>query len=197
MGKKSSNNMVWMDLEMTGLDVEKEVIIEIATIITDSELNVLAKAPCMAIHQPDEILERMDEWNTRHHNASGLVQRVRQSHITVEEAERQTLRVIKEFCPPNAVPLCGNSVSQDRKFLEKYMKELYAHLHYRSIDVTSIKEVIRRWYPEGPQFPKKSNAHMASVDIQESLDELIFYRKHYFSDEVMNAVNVGRDHSSS
>jgi len=176
--------MVWMDLEMTGLDVEKEVIIEIATIITDKNLNILSQGPSLAINQDNEILERMDAWNTKHHNASGLVQRVRQSSITLAEAERQTLKMIKEFCPPNVAPLCGNSVGQDRKFLEKYMKELYAYLHYRSIDVTSIKELVRRWYPDGPQFPKKSDEHRADVDIRESLEELAFYRKHYFTSEL-------------
>ncbi len=184
MGKKSSYNMVWMDLEMTGLDVEKEVIIEIATIITDKNLNILSQGPSLAINQDNVILGKMDAWNTKHHNASGLVERVRQSCITLAEAERQTLKTIKEFCPPNVVPLCGNSVGQDRKFLEKYMKELYAYLHYRSIDVTSIKELIRRWHPKGPQFPKKSGEHRADVDIRESLEELIFYRKHYFVSDV-------------
>jgi len=184
MGKKSSSNMVWMDLEMTGLDVEKEVIIEIATIITDKNLNILYQGPSLAINQDNVILGQMDAWNTKHHNASGLVQRVKQSSITQAEAERQTLKIIKEFCPSNVAPLCGNSVGQDRKFLEKYMKDIYAYLHYRSIDVTSIKELIRRWYPDGPQFPKKSGEHRADVDVRESLEELIFYRKHYFTSGV-------------
>jgi len=176
--------MVWMDLEMTGLDVEKEVIIEIATIITDKNLNILYQGQSLAINQDNVILGRMDAWNTKHHNASGLVQRVKQSSITLAEAERQTLKIIKEYCPSNVAPLCGNSVGQDRKFLEKYMKEIYAYLHYRSIDVTSIKELIRRWYPDGPQFPKKSGEHRADVDVRESLEELVFYRKHYFISEV-------------
>ena len=126
MGRKSSSNMVWMDLEMTGLDVEKEVIIEIATIITDKNLNILYQGQSLAINQDNVILGRMDAWNTKHHNASGLVQRVKQSSITLAEAERQTLKIIKEYCPSNVAPLCGNSVGQDRKFLEKYMKEIYA-----------------------------------------------------------------------
>jgi oligoribonuclease len=176
--------MVWMDLEMTGLDVEKEVIIEIATIITDKNLNILHQGQSLAINQDNIILGKMDAWNTKHHNASGLVQRVKQSSITLAEAERQTLKIIKEYCPSNVAPLCGNSVGQDRKFLEKYMKEIYAYLHYRSIDVTSIKELIRRWYPDGPQFPKKSGEHRADVDVRESLEELIFYRKYYFTADV-------------
>jgi len=169
-----------MDLEMTGLDVEKEVIIEMATLITDLELNILWEGPSLVIHQSDEILNRMDAWNTKHHNASGLVRRVRESSLRVRDAERITLDVIKKYCPAQTAPLCGNSVSQDRKFLEKYMKELYDYLHYRSIDVTSIKELVRRWYPKGPQFPKKSEVHRADIDVRESLEELIFYRKHYF-----------------
>ncbi len=169
-----------MDLEMSGLDVKKEVIIEIATVVTDSELNVLEEGPCLALHQSNEILDNMDEWNTTHHTASGLIQRVKNSKVTEKEAERKTLEFIKKYCPVNASPLCGNSVGQDRKFLERYMPELHDYLHYRNIDVTSIKEVIRRWFPDGPMPPKKSEAHMALTDIRESLEELIFYRKHYF-----------------
>ncbi len=178
--KQQSNNLVWMDLEMTGLDVGMEFILEIATIVTDGDLNILEEGPCLAIHQSDEVLNRMDEWNKKHHLASGLTQRSRESKITVAEAERQTLEFIKKYCPPNKSPLCGNSVGQDRKFLEKYMNKLSAHLHYRNIDVTTIKELTRRWFPDGPKFPKKSEEHMALTDIRESLQELIFYRKHYF-----------------
>ena len=169
-----------MDLEMTGLDVEKEVIIEVATLITDSELNVLEEGPCIAIHQRDEILDKMDDWNTKHHNASGLVKRVRESLIDQKEAEKRTLEFINKYSPKGTSPLCGNSINQDRKFLGKYMQDLHNHLHYRSIDVTSVKELVNRWYPDGPKFPKKSNEHMALTDIRESLKELIFYRQHYF-----------------
>ncbi len=181
MNEQSPNNLVWMDLEMTGLDPEIETIIEIATIVTDGDLNILEEGPCLAIHQNDEILNRMDEWNTQHHTASGLVERVRNSRITLQEAEKSTLAFIKQYCPANATPLCGNSISHDRRFLVKYMRSLHDYLHYRSIDVTSIKEVVRRWYPNGPKFPKKSQVHLANVDVRESLEELIFYRKHYFS----------------
>jgi oligoribonuclease len=180
MNNKQCLNLVWMDLEMTGLDVDMEYVLEIATIVTDSELNILEEGPCLAIHHSDEVLNRMDEWNRTHHAASGLVQRSRESKITVTEAERQTLEFIKKYCPPNTSPLCGNSVGQDRKFLEKYMASLSKYLHYRSIDVTTIKELVRRWFPDGPKFPKKSEAHQALTDIRESLQELIFYRKHYF-----------------
>ncbi|MFQ5481830.1 MAG: oligoribonuclease [Nitrospinaceae bacterium] len=180
MTRLDPNNLVWIDLEMTGLDPEIESIIEIATIITDKDLNVLEEGPNLVIHQPDEILKRMDEWNTQHHNASGLVERVRKSTITMAAAERQTLDFIRKFAPYKTSPLCGNSVGQDRKFLDKYMKELADYMHYRNIDVTSIKEVVRRWYPAGPRVPKKSELHLALIDIRESIDELIFYREHYF-----------------
>lgn len=165
---------------MTGLNVEVETIIEMATIITDSELNVLEEGPSLAIHQDDEILGRMDDWNQKQHAASGLLQRVRESRVTLAEAERQTLNFIKQYCPPNNVPLCGNSVGQDRKFLEKYMKELHDYLHYRNIDVSSVKELVNRWYANGPQAPKKSDAHLALTDIQETIEEMRFYRKHFF-----------------
>ena len=180
MAKKSKYNLVWMDCEMTGLDVEKEVLIEIATLITDSELNILEEGPCIAIHQRDEILEKMDEWNTKHHNASGLVKRVRESLINEVEAEKRTLDFIKKYCPKGTSPLCGNSIHQDRKFLHKYMPEMQDYFHYRSIDVTSIKELVTRWYPNGPKFPKKSQEHVAMIDIRESLQELILYRENYF-----------------
>ena len=174
------NNLVWIDLEMTGLDHEIEVIIEIATIVTDKELNVLEEGPNLVIHQPDEILDRMDEWNQHHHTASGLVNRVKQSKISPVEAERQTLDFLKKYVPYKKSPLCGNSVGQDRKFLDRYMKELSDFLHYRSVDVTSVKELVRRWYPDGPKPQKKSDAHMAMIDIRESIDEMLFYREHYF-----------------
>jgi len=176
------SNLVWMDLEMTGLDVEKEVIIEIATIITDSELNIVEEGPSLVIHQNDEILSRMDEWNQKTHSTSGLIQRVKNSTISVAEAERQTLDFIKKYVPDNTSPLCGNSIGQDRRFLDVYMKEITDFLHYRNIDVTSVKELVKRWYPKGPKMPKKSEAHMALIDIRESIDEMNFYREHYFVD---------------
>ncbi len=183
MSQIDPSNLVWMDLEMTGLDVEKEVIIEIATIITDSELNIVEEGPCLVIHQSDEILNRMDEWNQKTHSASGLIQRVKDSTISVAEAERQTLDFIKQYVPHNISPLCGNSIGQDRRFLDVYMKEITDFLHYRNIDVTSIKELVKRWYPKGPKMPKKSDAHMALIDIRESIDEMNFYREHYFVDD--------------
>lgn len=181
MRKQSSNNLVWMDLEMTGLDPEKELIIEIATLVTDGELNILEDGPCLAIKQSNAILSRMDAWNTSTHQASGLTDRVMKSKITPADAEKATLDFIKKHCKPETSPLCGNSIGQDRRFLVKYMPELSDYLHYRSVDVTTIKELVKRWYPKGPKFPKKSGAHLASIDVKESLEELVFYRKHYFS----------------
>ncbi len=181
MRKQSSNNLVWMDLEMTGLDPEKELIIEIATLVTDGKLNILEEGPCLAIKQSNAILSRMDAWNTSTHQASGLTDRVMKSKITPADAETATLDFIKQHCPPETSPLCGNSIGQDRRFLVKYMRGLHDYLHYRSVDVTTIKELVKRWYPKGPKFPKKSGAHLASIDVRESLEELIFYRKHYFS----------------
>ena len=172
MSQIDPSHLVWMDLEMTGLDVEKEVIIEIATIITDSELNIVEEGPSLVIHQSDEILRRMDEWNQKTHSTSGLIQRVKDSTISVAEAERQTLDFIKKYVPDNTSPLCGNSIGQDRRFLDVYMKEITDFLHYRNIDVTSVKELVKRWYPKGPKMPKKSEAHMALIDIRESIDEL-------------------------
>ena len=183
MDKQSELNLVWIDLEMTGLDPDLEVIIEIASLVTDPDLNVLAEGPCLAIHQSDETLARMDAWNQKHHNASGLVERVRKSKISNDEASRQTLEFIKQYCPKNTAPLCGNSITQDRKFLCKYMSELHEYLQYRSVDVTSIKELVRRWYPDGPKLPRKSDSHMALTDVRESLSELIFYREQYFTSD--------------
>ena len=197
MNKQSALNMVWMDLEMTGLDPDLEVIIEIASLVTDYDLNILAEGPCLAIHQNDEILARMDAWNQKHHNASGLVERVRKSKITNDEASRQTLEFIKQYCPENTAPLCGNSISQDRKFLCKYMNELHNYLHYRSVDVTSIKELVRRWYPNGPKLPRKSDSHMALTDVRESLSELIFYRKEYFTSNGLNNQKVFSDQNKN
>ncbi len=169
-----------MDLEMTGLEPDVEVIIEIATIITDSHLNIIEEGPVLVIHQEDDILNRMDEWNQNTHSASGLIQKVKDSKMAIEEAERITLDFIKKYVPLKTSPLCGNSVGQDRRFLYKYMPNLSEYLHYRNIDVTSVKEVVRRWYPNGRKMPKKSDEHKALIDIQESIEELIFYRDHYF-----------------
>jgi len=168
-----------MDLEMTGLDPKRENIIEIATIITDSELNIIDEGPSLAIHQPDALLDAMDEWNTTHHGASGLTTRVKGSQISMRDAEIQTLDFIKQYVPENTSPLCGNSVHQDRRFLVPYMAELEVYLHYRNIDVSTIKELSHRWYPK-MRAPRKSGAHLALTDIRESIEELCWYRQHLF-----------------
>lgn len=174
-----NKNLVWMDLEMTGLEPERDVIIEIATIITDSDLNVLAEGPVIAVQQPKILLDAMDEWNTRTHGQSGLVQRVLDSDCTARAAEQQTLDFIKKYVPAGKAPLCGNSIHQDRRFLVKYMPELEAYFHYRNIDVSTIKELAKRWRPEIVDAFKKQDSHQAMDDIRESIEELKHYRQHW------------------
>ena len=175
------NNMVWIDMEMTGLDPEKERIIEIATIITDGSLNVLAEGPDLVIHQPASILKGMDEWNQKHHEKSGLIQAVKESAMTVKRAEELTLEIIKEFCNPKKAPLCGNSIHHDRRFLARYMPTLEAYLHYRHVDVSTLKALVARWYPKDKdKVPPKGKSHRALADIRESIEELKFYRERYF-----------------
>lgn len=173
------NSLVWIDMEMTGLDPMNDRIIEIATIITDSELNVLAEGPVIAVKQPEELLAGMDEWNTRTHTGTGLVDRVRSSHVEEREAETQTLEFVQRFVPRNRSPLCGNSVCQDRRFLARYMPELESWLHYRNLDVSSLKELARRWAPEMAGGLVKKNTHRALDDIRESIAELRYYREHF------------------
>lgn len=176
---KSSRNLVWMDLEMSGLYPEKDVILEIATIVTDANLNILAEGPVIAIHQPENIFESMDEWNTRHHNQSGLVDRCRRSQYSLKDAEQETLKFIKPFTEKGKNLLCGNSITQDRRFLYKYMPEISEWLCYRNIDVSSIKELSYRWYPNLEDFQKEKR-HEALNDIRESIAELAYYRKTIF-----------------
>ena len=184
--------LVWMDLEMTGLLPDKDHIIEMATIITDSELNIVSEGPVIAIHQPRELMESMDEWNTRTHGRTGLTERVKVSRITEREAEIETLDFIQRHVPKNTAPLCGNSICQDRRFLYKYMPELCEWMHYRNIDVSSIKELARRWAPELITGFAKRGTHKALDDIYESIEELKFYREHLFV-EVMQA-GAGEDY---
>ena len=175
-----SENLVWMDLEMTGLDPEVERILEIATIITDSSLNVIAEGPALYVSQPQSLLDAMDEWNTSHHTASGLVARVQAEGISEAEAEQQTLAFIQQYVELGRSPLCGNSISQDRRFLVKYMPRLETHLHYRNIDVSTIKELAVRWRPDVHKAVKKQGTHRAVDDIRESIDELQIYRAQFF-----------------
>ncbi|MFA6093501.1 MAG: oligoribonuclease [Elusimicrobiota bacterium] len=177
---QDSRNLVWMDMEMTGLDPEKDVVLEIATIITDARLNVLAEGPVLAVSQPPEVLQSMDPWCVEHHGASGLTQRVMESRVSVEEAERMTLDFIQEYCMPKAAPLCGNSIHQDRRFLVRYMPKLNNYLHYRIVDVSSFKEILERWYPDDFARPFKQKSHLALDDIRESIAELSDYRTRFF-----------------
>lgn len=174
------NNLVWIDLEMTGLDPEKEKIIEMATIVTDSELNLVAEGPVIAIHQPDSLLNAMDEWCTRTHGESGLTQRVQDSKISEREAELATIEFLKQHVAPGKSPLCGNSIGQDRRFLVKYMPELEDFFHYRNLDVSTIKELARRWRPDVLAGVKKKGSHLALDDIRDSIDELRHYRATFF-----------------
>ena len=174
------NALIWIDLEMSGLNTETDKIIEIATIVTDSQLNILAQGPVLAVHQPDEVLNNMDEWNTRVHGGSGLTQRVRESTLSEADAERETLAFLQQHVPKNKSPLCGNSICQDRRFLARGMPQLESYVHYRNLDVSSIKELVRRWKPEIASGFDKKNTHKALDDILESIAELKYYREHFF-----------------
>jgi oligoribonuclease len=175
---KNANNLIWIDLEMTGLDTNNDSIIEIATIITDANLNTLAHGPELAIHVSDEALNGMDEWNTRHHGRSGLTERVKNSKTTHKIAEADTIAFLKRWVPANTSPMCGNSICQDRRFLAREMPELEAFFHYRNLDVSTFKEIVRRWYPDQPSFEKKPQ-HLALSDIQDSIAEMQYYREKY------------------
>jgi oligoribonuclease len=176
----TGNHLVWIDLEMTGLDPEKERIIEMATIITDSDLNLIAEGPVIAIKQPDSLLEAMDEWCTKTHGESGLTKRVQGSTVTEAEAEQQTIAFLKEHLEPGKSPLCGNSIGQDRRFLVKYMPQLEAFFHYRNLDVSTVKELARRWRPDVLDGVTKKGSHLALDDIRDSINELRHYREHFF-----------------
>lgn len=177
MDKKS--NLIWVDLEMTGLNPETDRIIEIATVVTDKDLNVIAEGPNLVVHQSDEALNAMDEWCTTHHGESGLTQRVKDSKLSDADAEAETLAFLKEWVAPGASPLCGNSIWQDRRFLVRYMPHLDAFCHYRNIDVSTLKELARRWRPEVLDGFEKKGSHRALDDILESIGELKHYREHF------------------
>lgn len=173
-------NLVWLDLEMTGLDPETCTIIEIATIVTDSQLNILAEGPAMAVHQDKGLLDAMDPWCVEQHGKSGLTTRVLESKISMSEAQARTIEFLSKWCMPGKSPLCGNTIGQDRRFLVKYMPLLHDFVHYRSIDVSTVKELVQRWYPECKYVYPKSKQHEALADIRESIAELQHYRRAVF-----------------
>ena len=175
----SDQNLIWVDMEMTGLDPENDAVIEIATIVTDSELNTLAEGPVLAIYQPDERLDAMDEWNTSHHTSSGLVKRVRHSDEDELSASRRTIDFLKQHVPEGASPMCGNSVCQDRRFMARHMPELERYFHYRNLDVSTIKILVQRWRPDLVAGFTKSATHLALDDIRESIAEMQYYREHF------------------
>ena len=175
-GAPRSDLLVWIDLEMTGLEPDKERIIEVATLITDAQLNVVAEGPVIAVKQPDSLLAGMDDWNQKTHGESGLVARVKASTIETKEAERQTLDFLRQYVVASSSPMCGNSIHQDRRFLEREMPDLWAFFHYRNLDVSTVKELAKRWNPGALVGFKKQNAHLAMDDIKESIAELAHYR---------------------
>jgi oligoribonuclease len=182
---QSADNLIWIDLEMTGLYPEKDHIIEIATIVTDSRLNIVAEGPVFAIHQSDALLNGMDNWNTKQHHSSGLVARVKASLVTEAEAEQATLDFLRKYVPAGKSPMCGNTVYQDRRFLNRYMPELEKYFHYRLLDVSTLKELALRWAPRIYSGVVKESKHLALEDIRESIEELKYYRENLFVAEAL------------
>jgi len=176
---QSAGNLIWVDLEMTGLDPDNDVVIEIATIVTDSDLNTLAEGPVIAVHQSDARLAAMDEWNTTHHNRSGLVDRVKASQYDEAHTEQETIDFLEQWVPEGASPMCGNSICQDRRFMARHLPRLEAYFHYRNLDVSTLKILVQRWRPELESGVTKTAAHLALDDIRESINEMRYYREHF------------------
>jgi len=175
---QDQNHLIWLDMEMTGLNPDTDRIIEVAMIITDSQLNVVAESPVIAVHQPDAVLDAMDDWNKNTHGKSGLIARVKASAVSEAEAEAQLLAFLEQYVPARKSPMCGNTICQDRRFMARWMPKLEEHFHYRNLDVSTLKELARRWKPGIIEGFKKAQAHTALADIHESIDELAYYRTH-------------------
>ncbi|WP_066566183.1 oligoribonuclease [Snodgrassella sp. CFCC 13594] len=176
---QNPNNLAWLDMEMTGLNPDTDRIIEVAMIITDANLNVLAQSDVYVIHQPDTIIDHMDAWNTATHNRTGLVAKVKASSLTEAEVEQNLLNFLSQWLPEKASPMCGNSIHQDRRFMARYMPKLEAYFHYRNLDVSTLKELAKRWNPAIAKGVVKKGAHQALDDIQESIEEMKYYRAHF------------------
>jgi oligoribonuclease len=176
---QNAGNLVWVDMEMTGLDPDRDRVIEIATVVTDSDLNTLAEGPVIAVHQSEAVLAAMDEWNTTHHTASGLVERVRASPCDERRAGTETIAFLRQWVPQGASPMCGNSICQDRRFMARHMPELEAWFHYRNLDVSTVKILMQRWRPDLEDGFVKTGTHLALDDIRESIDEMRYYRAHF------------------
>ncbi len=176
---QDSNNLIWIDMEMTGLNTETDLIIEVALVITDSQLEIVAQAPVLVVSQSDTVLDNMDNWNTSTHTKSGLIDRVKASHLTEAEVEMQMLEFLQQYVPEGISPMCGNSICQDRRFLARSMPKLEAYFHYRNLDVSTLKELVKRWKPEIKSGVVKNGKHEALADIIDSIEELKYYRKHF------------------